>query len=107
MKPFEELPAIVELFGHAIIAGYVTEEEHFGTTMLRVDVPAVGDQPSFTKFYGQGAIYAITPTDEKTMTAAVQSIRHRPISLYISPERQLPERASDLMGDDDFDEEDW
>ena len=32
--------AIVELFGHSVIAGYVTEEQIAGQPMLKVEVPA-------------------------------------------------------------------
>ena len=94
MTVFSEQPAIVELFGHSVIAGLITEEEHFGTTFLRVDVPEIDGKPAFTKFYGSGAIYAITPTDHNSMLAAVQSVSVRPVSLYILPDRQLlePER---------------
>lgn len=31
--------AVVELFGHNQIAGYVTDAPQFGTSMMRVDVP--------------------------------------------------------------------
>lgn len=87
---FEAQPAIVELYGRQVIAGMVTEEEHLGTTMLRVDVPEVDGRPAFTKFYGSGAIYGITPIDEVGMLAAVERLRARPISVYVLPDRQLP-----------------
>lgn len=35
--------AIVELFGHKVIAGEISEVDVAGTQMLRVDVPAVGE----------------------------------------------------------------
>ena len=71
---FEQF-AIVELFGHNIIAGKVTEQVIGGQGFVRVDVPTVDDHEGFTKFYGAGAIYAITPCDEKAMLAAVQGLR--------------------------------
>lgn len=55
---------IVELFGHQRIAGLVTEQTIGGCNFVRVDVPAIGDVPAYTKLLGQGAIYAINPVSE-------------------------------------------
>lgn len=83
--------AIVELMGHNVVAGEVSEETVAGVAMLRVDVPAVGDQPAFTKFFSGSAIYGITPTDEATARVAVERLQAKPVALYILPARQLPE----------------
>ena len=56
--------AVCELFGHAKIAGRVSEHTIAGGAFLRVDVPAVdgaNGQQAFTRFFGVGAVYAITP----------------------------------------------
>lgn len=82
--------AIVELFGHNMIAGEISEVDVAGTQMLRVDVPAIDEIPGFTKIYGGGAIYAITPTDEAAAMYAVRSLRQRPIKAWVIPDRQLP-----------------
>lgn len=58
--------AVVELFGHQVIAGMVSEQVIGGQGFVRVDVPAVNGSQAFTKFYGAGAIYAISPCDEAT-----------------------------------------
>jgi hypothetical protein len=58
--------AIVELMGHARIAGYCTERSVAGQNMLQVDVPETPMRPAFTRLFGGGAIYAITPVDEET-----------------------------------------
>jgi len=114
-QPFEEW-AIVELFGHQIIAGKVSEQVIGGQGFVRVDVPEVNGQPGFTKFYGAGAIYAMTPTDEATALAAVQGLRKKPIELYQLnlPQLQAPSRepswddteAEQWDTDEDDDEED-
>ncbi len=80
-EAFEQF-AIVELFGHNIIAGKVSEQVIGGQGFVRVDVPATDHQPAFTKFYGAGAIYAITPTDEPTMLAAVQGLQQKPVEQW-------------------------
>lgn len=96
---FEQF-AIVELFGHQIIAGLVSEQVIGGQGFVRVDVPTVKDHPGFTKFYGAGAIYAITPTDEGTMMAAVEGLQAKPVETWKLNLRQL--RA----GDDEDERED-
>lgn len=85
---FEQF-AIVELFGHQIIAGKVSEQVIGGQGFVRVDVPAIDGQDGFTKFYGAGAIYAITPCDEPTMMAAVAGLEQKPIDVWKLNLRQL------------------
>ena len=80
-EKFEQF-AIVELFGHSIIAGKVSEQVIGGQGFIRVDVPAIGEQEGFTKFYGAGAIYAITPCNEDAMRAAAQGLRQKPIDVW-------------------------
>ncbi len=99
---FEQF-AIVELFGHQVIAGKVTEQIIGGQGFVRVDVPALDSQEAFTKFYGAGAIYAITPCDEKTMNAAVQGLHKKPIELWTINVPQLPSRNDEDEDDDDND----
>jgi hypothetical protein len=83
--------AIVELMGRNVIAGRISEEVIAGVAMLRVDVPAAGEQPAYTKFYSGSAVYGITPTDEATALRAVSRLQVAPISPYIvAPARQLP-----------------
>lgn len=75
--------AIVELFGHQVIAGRVTDQAIGGETFIRVDVPAVGEKKKFTKMFGKGAIYAITPTEESTVKAYCERNREEPIHPYM------------------------
>lgn len=85
--------AIIELFGHQRIAGRVSEQTIGGGNMIRVDVPAVGKAPAFTRFYGAAAIYSITPTSEEVAKVVAQSIRAAPITIYLPDLPQLPERS--------------
>ena len=80
-EKFEQY-AVVELFGHQVIAGKVTEQVIGGQGFVRVDVPAIDGQEAFTKFYGAGAIYAITPCDEDTAVAAVMGLKRKPIDVW-------------------------
>lgn len=93
--------AIVELFGHQVIAGKVSEQVIGGQGFVRVDVPTVDTQEGFTKFFGAGAIYAITPCDEKTMQAAVIGLRQKPIDVW---KLNLPQLPTPRGRDDDEDE---
>ena len=88
--------AIVELFGHARIAGRISEQTFGGAALVRVDVPEVtytergyGEQPDIThtiaahtRSLGGTAIYSINWVDEAAAKLAAQSIKHRPIQPY-------------------------
>jgi hypothetical protein len=102
---------LVELFGHAKIAGRCTEQNIAGTNFLRVDVPETDRQPSFTKFFGAGAIYAINPIDEASAKLFAKEINTGPITLwqgesftkkYNEAKAQLPASTSNEDNDDDF-----
>jgi len=89
--------AIVELFGHQKIAGKVTEQTIAGTAMLRIDVPAIEDEPAqaaYTRFFGHGAIYSINPTTEQIARGMANSIRAVPVSRYELP--QEPKRLASV-----------
>lgn len=116
--------AIVEIFGHQRIAGFLSEQTIGGQSFVRVDVPELPARPKRTydegegpvsahsKLYGGGAIYAISPVDETVARAAAMSIRHKPVDSYgiesvlrnMSPEHRsrLLAGPSDDSHDDDF-----
>jgi len=73
---------IVELFGHAKIAGLCTEAPLAGGSFLRVDVPETTNAPSFTRMLGSAAIYAINPVDEKTARYMAERIQAKPIDAW-------------------------
>ena len=100
-KSFEGY-AIVEVFGHSQIAGYVSEQLVGGSPMVRVDVPAVDGKPAFTKCYGPKAIYAVTPTDEATAKMAAQAFRTRPVDEWTlpTPKALPPVSDHDFYGSD-------
>lgn len=101
---FESQMCIVELFGHSQIAGKVTDVSLGGTAFIRVDVPEVDGVPGFTKFYGTGAVYAITPVDEQTMLAAIRAYKIEPIKAW-ELQRYLPAPQSDVDYDSSDDDE--
>ena len=103
-ESFEQY-AIVELFGRSVIAGLVSEQVIGGQGFVRVDVPKIDGQESFTKFYGPGAIYAITPTDEKSALAAVQGLRQKPIDVWKLNLPRLSSSINEEIEEDDLHED--
>lgn len=94
--------AVIELFGHQQIAGRVTEASIGGCSFLRVDVPdqpateahdfysARPALPAYTRYFGQGAIYALNPCSEHAARAMAAQIRARPpIAFDAQPARAL------------------
>jgi hypothetical protein len=75
--------AIVELFGHNRYIGKVTEQIIGGCSFIRLDVPKVGKQAAFTKLYSNGAIYCITPINEKFAKEYLKTTNPEPINIYL------------------------
>jgi hypothetical protein len=82
-----EMWAIVELFGHQRIAGFVTEATIGGCSFVRVDIPPVDGSAAITKFYGNGAIYSMTPVSEEVARLFVEKFKPAPLNVYM-PEIQ-------------------
>ena len=97
-----EAHAIVELMGHARIAGKVSEETIAGAALLRVDVPKTERREAYTKFYSAGAVYSITPTDEATANYAAEQFDNPPVSPYILRMPVNPALAEKVSIDDDY-----
>ena len=85
---------LVELFGHQQIVGEVSEQTIAGEGFIRVDVPAVEDHPDFTKLYGRGAIYALTPLSEAMARDMIAQRQQAPIAVYDLP--RLPQPRGEL-----------
>ena len=80
-----ELWAIVEVMGHAQYAGRVSEFTGLGVPLVRVEVPAVGEQPAFEKLLGSSSIFRITPVSEEVARKAAEGLRVRPLSMVTLP----------------------
>ncbi len=77
--------AILEIMGHQKFAGYVSTQAVAGSSMLRIDVPAVEGHQAFSKLFGTSSIYAMTPVDEEVAKAMAKSLRKAPVDLYEFP----------------------
>lgn len=104
--------AIVEVFGHQRYAGYVSTQVFGTAAMFRVDVPALperedtlksqewidghyrptgtkvkrGAVQAYTKLFGVGAIYSMTPCTEAAAVRAVESMQQRPLMVVEDPQ---------------------
>ena len=96
--------ALVELFGHQKIVGKVTEAQMGGCSFLRVDVPAYESMAAFTKFFGNGAIYAMTPITETVAMAMLPRIRPEPLSPFDLPHLGAPPSRARIVADDGYDD---
>lgn len=98
--------AIVELMGHTRIAGLVTEEEHFGAKMGRIEIPKPDGGGFTTQWFSGSSVYRITPTTEQIVMGMAKSSQTRPVSSW---ELSLPSSTEPISphsheeGDDDDD----
>lgn len=104
--------AIVELFGHARIAGRISEQTFGGAALVRIDVPEISYTekpfgqpehtvtiPAHTRSFGGAAIYSINWVDEASAKFAAQSIKHRPVQPYgmASVLREMTDRDRQML----------
>lgn len=102
VKPIQTW-AVVELMGHVKSAGQVSEESHFGTVLLRLDVPEIGNIPARSEFYGGSAIYRLTPCDEQVARLVLKQNRQEPIVVFQLPRPKFGQERMPFGEDDDSD----
>lgn len=96
--------AIVELMGHVRMAGLVSEEQHFGATLGRIDIPR-GDGFS-TQFFGGGSVYRISPCSEEVARAVAARSQPAPVHTWELPAPAEPAKSVEdhqLVPDEDGD----
>jgi hypothetical protein len=64
--------------------------------MIRIDVPSVDGMVGYTKWFGPGAIYSISPTDEKVVRAFIARFKPSPIMVYMPEIKQLEYNESGI-----------
>jgi RecJ-like exonuclease len=125
--------AVVELMGHVRMAGLVTEEEHFGSKVGRIDIPKeeVECKPCagggrvlplengstctecggkgkvgggfLTQWFSGQSIYRMTPCTEEVARRVAKTNQPAPISPFEMPKALTHARSE--YGDDDDDED--
>jgi len=81
--------ALVELFGHQRIVGFLSQQTFGSGVLFRVDVPDLTKdgkvvRVGFTRYFGLPAIYSITPVDEQTVRDLLPSIDGTPAARPLS-----------------------
>ena len=77
--------ALVEVFGHSKYAGKISEQKIGNNSFVRVDVPATGEFPAFTKMFGEKSIFSMTIVAEDVARKAAESFRSRPVDVLHYP----------------------
>lgn len=86
--------ALLELMGHRQLAGMVREVEVAGHAMLRVDVPAIGEDPKYSTFVSPLSLYCLTPVTVDVCLAQAEMLRVRPALAYGVRLQRKPETLS-------------
>ncbi len=74
--------ALVEIFGHQRIVGFLSQQAFGSGVLFRVDVPDLKDlkkdgkvvRKGFTRYFGLASIYSITPITEDMVRELLPSI---------------------------------
>lgn len=86
--------AILELLGHVKVAGLVTEEEHFGVKLGRIDIPRENGEFT-TQLFSGSSIYRLTPTTEAIARSVAARNQPTPAHRWELPALPAPERQED------------
>ena len=75
--------ALVEIFGHQRLVGWMTVDPLEFPGMVRVDVPDLlkdgkVTRSGFTRYFGKQSLYSVTPIDEETVRKMLPSVDGAP-----------------------------
>lgn len=105
--------AVVDIMGHRRLIGKCSEDTICGEPVIRVDVPAHGDETvtkqGFTEFVKPSALYALKPVSEEIARAMLPGLSPLPVSQYeltqamneIMAKRMAQQRKLLPVGDDE------
>lgn len=83
-----EIWGLIEIMGHQKYAGKIMEQTVAGAAFLRVDVPASEGREAFTKIFGAGSIFCMTPMTEQLARGLAQNLKDVPINVWDLPKTQ-------------------
>lgn len=103
VEKFDEW-AVVEIMGHKKYAGHVTEHAMGGASFVRIDVPEITLQDgqklaAFTKLFGAGSVYCISPCTEETAKAFAARLMAESFSRFEAPRLPAPAVDKDVEVD--------
>jgi hypothetical protein len=93
--------AILEVFGHRKLGGYVQANPPELPGLVRIDVIAEADQPLATQYYGPSSIFCLTPCKEEVARRMAKATIVRPVAEYELPRLDSPARIPLKTADDD------
>ncbi len=75
--------ALVELFGHQRVVGFLSQQSFGSGVLFRVDIPDLTvcgriERAGFTRYFGLAAIYSITPISEEMVRTMLPGIDGTP-----------------------------
>ena len=79
---FEECFAKLELFGHAVLYGKVSECQIAGAAFLRIEVLGSDGIEQNTEYINPSSVYALRPITEELCRTCAQGSSHAPVSVY-------------------------
>ena len=99
IQPKFEAWAIIELFGHTVVSGKVSEQVIAGTAFIRIDVPVTDGMPAFTKLHNPTSIYSMTPVDEDYAVRMAEKLKVQPVNNYSHTEviRELVQKRVEQL----------
>jgi len=82
-KPALQSWALVELFGHQRVVGWMTVDPPEFPGMIRMDVPDLlkdgkVERRGHTRYLGRASVYGVTPIDEETVRKMLPSVSGAP-----------------------------
>lgn len=107
--------AVVEVMGHKVLAGWVTEEDLAGVKFLVVDVPELPEvpdvlqaRPAFQQWFGAAAIFSVSPCEESKAREISTRLFPRkrvaqPLVAYAEQVGTDSDPEIDFAGDEDAD----
>lgn len=72
----------LELMGHKVLVGLITETTLAGKGVLRVDIPGPDGSTSFTQFYSPDALYCLAPVSKEVALELAKHQATAPVSAY-------------------------
>lgn len=77
--------AVLELMGHRRLAGLVTDEEVFGVSLMRLDIPGQDGEKPITQYYSPSSLYCLTPTTEEVARSVAAHNRPQLVNRWELP----------------------
>jgi hypothetical protein len=94
MENQDKFWAIVELFGHTVLAGEISKCE-IGD-FVQINVPEAKGVPAWSKMVNPKAIYAISPVTEEVARAKAETIKAMPVDQW-DTEQLFRNRFNELV----------